>query len=392
VYLYKKSPTDTEILGEKNNYDATLVESSCGTFDGVAELTVSDLVGTETVVSSGGTATPTVGVGKITFTAGSCWNLVLSSGHSFNFAEGWGTTIYNIGTGADGTLSGATLSTFWGTRQDTYHYNVNNGFDLWENGTVGQEIRTPIGATSISGYTKTGSFTSGKWHNRAETGITFPSYFQTLQDSLPITSITKNAQLRWIDSSSLYEYIIYTSGVGTITQDANGVRIYTPAGDYVSFYRQNTIENGKTYNYYMDLYSLSGSVQLVGGGVTTTFTTAGIKTGSFTATSSSSLEIKRNGVTDAIVKNVFVWEENTIPPLFEKEIELNMNDGDKVFIGSTETKIAPIVIYDTAKTDAEKQKFYKCFIKKLKGEELTGLVYDVNGNLVYDASGNSVEV
>ncbi len=109
--------------------NAKLVQSFCGEFDGSAKMLVSDLVGTETVISSGGTSVPTIANGEITFTAGTCWELRLSSGHVFAMSEGAGGTLFNTGTaGGDATLSGATLSDFWSGRQDVYHYNMLNGF------------------------------------------------------------------------------------------------------------------------------------------------------------------------------------------------------------------------------------------------------------------------
>ena len=80
--------------------------------------------------------------------------------------------IPNTGTaGGDATLFDATYPTLW-TTQDIFHYNFLNGFDLYENGTAGEEIRVPIGhAFSQSGYTLTSSNPAGKWHNGAETEI-----------------------------------------------------------------------------------------------------------------------------------------------------------------------------------------------------------------------------
>ena len=108
-----------------NGNDAQLVNSNClDILAGTELLYVTDLVGTETVVSSGGTSTPTISAGFISFTIGTCWDLVLSSGHIFPLAEGENLHCYNKGTGEHGTLSTATVR---GTT-DGYHANFNNGF------------------------------------------------------------------------------------------------------------------------------------------------------------------------------------------------------------------------------------------------------------------------
>ena len=109
----------------RSKFPARFVGSSCSEWDGVKYLTVSGLVGTETVVSSGGTTTPSISAGRIDFTAGTCWNLLLSDGTRLTFAEEAGSTAYDVsGNGNHGIWSGTPAY----TRQDEFHWNICNGW------------------------------------------------------------------------------------------------------------------------------------------------------------------------------------------------------------------------------------------------------------------------
>jgi hypothetical protein len=87
-----------------------------------------DLTGV-TITSFEGTATPSIDESndKILFSSGigTCYNVVLSNGLEFPFAEGFGTTSYaeNDQTKQIIWTGGATWST-----QDVFHHNVNEGF------------------------------------------------------------------------------------------------------------------------------------------------------------------------------------------------------------------------------------------------------------------------
>lgn len=123
------SPSEVTDVSD-NLTDALLVDSVCATFDGIADkLTVAGLSGSETVTSSGGTSTPTVGVGEITFTAGTCWDLVLSNGQSFPLVAGAGLLAYDITGVAHGaiTVGAGGQATFWGSRQDVFHDSAIRG-------------------------------------------------------------------------------------------------------------------------------------------------------------------------------------------------------------------------------------------------------------------------
>jgi hypothetical protein len=86
-------------------------------------------------------------------------------------AEGGGTQAFDIsGNGYSGILTNVTLSSFRSTENDTYHYNIENGFDLY-----GTDIRVPYvngsAITTPSTATLTSSHPAGYWHNNAETKI-----------------------------------------------------------------------------------------------------------------------------------------------------------------------------------------------------------------------------
>jgi len=131
-----ESNTDLDVSGNplqyegRVPYDSLLVESNCGTFDGIDDyIDAPHLIGTETVVSSGGTATPSISVGRIDFTAGTCWDLQLSDGTVYPIAEGEGLIVYDVsGNGNHGTVTNTTSLEFWANTQDEFHYNIHYGF------------------------------------------------------------------------------------------------------------------------------------------------------------------------------------------------------------------------------------------------------------------------
>lgn len=85
------------------------------TFDGVNDyLAASHLIGSETVISSSGTSTPSVSAGRIDFTAGTCYDLVLSDGTSYPMGEGYGAIIFDVSSGRNNAVvKNMTYSTFW---------------------------------------------------------------------------------------------------------------------------------------------------------------------------------------------------------------------------------------------------------------------------------------
>ncbi len=102
----------------------------------------------------------------------------------FNCAAGGKSiTLHNTGTaGGNANLTGYSLPTLWGT-QDIHHRNILKGFDLWENGTAGEEIRVPIGDTvSEAGYTFTSTNPAGNFHNNAESKLQVPGTLKGVVD------------------------------------------------------------------------------------------------------------------------------------------------------------------------------------------------------------------
>ena len=110
--------------------DILLTGMPCLTLDGVDDyIDAAHLTGSETVVRSGGTSTPTISAGRINFTAGTCWDLLLSDGTHYPLCESGGATLHDVsGNGNDGTLTNAVLATAWSATQDEYDYLVSNGW------------------------------------------------------------------------------------------------------------------------------------------------------------------------------------------------------------------------------------------------------------------------
>ena len=135
------------------------------TLDGVDDkIVAAHLSGSETVVSSTGTSTPTIGVGEITFDSGTCGDLILSDGTHYPLSEGVGDTVHDIVGGNDGTINNAYTSTegagAWAGRIDGGGSNLLNGFSLYENGANKLRIPYVNGAphpspTIEAGYTFT---------------------------------------------------------------------------------------------------------------------------------------------------------------------------------------------------------------------------------------------
>jgi hypothetical protein len=186
VYIPRdESDLTNDVLGNPLTYtgtrpnDAALINSSCLTADGTLYIAAAHLAGTETVVRSGGTSTPSISAGRIDFTAGTCWDLLLSDGTYYPLADCWGTPISNAAAdGDDGVLTNATLASAWGATQDDFHYNTLNGFSLYEHASTAA-IRAPFvngsarSFTPPTGYTLTAHYPAGSHLIPAETEINF---------------------------------------------------------------------------------------------------------------------------------------------------------------------------------------------------------------------------
>lgn len=153
--------------------------SYAASFDGVDDyVAIPALSGSETVVSSQGTSVPTISAGRIDFTAGTCYELTLSNGSTYPLSEGVGDVVYDVsGNGNHGTVNNASTAVegagFWGGRQDDYHYNLENGFQLYNDGA--NNLRIPLGiVASPAGFTKVSDNPAVEnGHNDAETEYDF---------------------------------------------------------------------------------------------------------------------------------------------------------------------------------------------------------------------------
>jgi hypothetical protein len=185
VYIPRdESDPTNDVLGNPLSYtgrrpnDFKLTGSNCLTADGTLYIAAAHLAGTETVVSSGGTSTPTISTGRIDFTAGTCWDLTLSDGTHYPLSEGWGVDIGSSTSDNDGILTNSVLANAWGATQDEYHYNILNGFSLYEHASTAA-IRWPFKNGSVktltppAGYSKTSDNYAGDYHNDAETTVDF---------------------------------------------------------------------------------------------------------------------------------------------------------------------------------------------------------------------------
>lgn len=138
VYIPRdESDPTNDVLGNPLTYtgarpnDGALINSSCLTADGSLYIAAAHLVGTETVVRSGGTSTPSISAGRIDFTAGTCWDLLLSDGTHYPLSNCNGIGISDAsGNENHGILTSAVLANAWGATQDEFNYNILSGHHL----------------------------------------------------------------------------------------------------------------------------------------------------------------------------------------------------------------------------------------------------------------------
>jgi predicted RNA-binding Zn-ribbon protein involved in translation (DUF1610 family) len=305
-------------------------------------------------------------------------------GAEYVCAEGGLTeTLSNKGIGGDLTLFNATYPTLWAT-QDVFHYNFLNGFDLYENGTAGEEIRVPIGHTfSQSGYTYTATYQAGIWHNGAETQVKLPDSYSAVQDATPISSLTDNKNLEWVDGK-LRGFSAVTSTTSTLTEESNGTRFYCPdVGN--SYILQLGTEAGKTYNYMVVVSAfIGGSLLLKLGTAQARINSLGVTAGVLVADDVTILLGREVTGTDITVSKLYVWEAGTVPPLSYEEMETNYNGADQVFSNTEEGKKKKIVAYDRELTTEEQLTIQKCIDAKtgvdvLREEDGVTPLTDENG-------------
>jgi hypothetical protein len=185
IYLARADDPSTDVLGNPTQWQGSAYpvrpverQSNALSFDGATQsMTVAALTGSETVVSSEGTSTPTISAGTIDFTAGTCSNLVLSNGFVFNMAEGAGSTAYSTAGTNHAMLVG---NPTWVLEDGIPSSNLDDGFSLYEHASL-DPLRVPYGdngqpltITPPASYTKTSDNPASKdGHNGAETELDF---------------------------------------------------------------------------------------------------------------------------------------------------------------------------------------------------------------------------
>jgi hypothetical protein len=159
--------------------NATLINSNCLAMDGTGYLAVTGISGSETVVRKGGTSTVSFASGRINFTSGTCWDLLLSNGSYYPMAEGATDTCYDVVNAKDGVLTSANIVTARATKQAAFHANIVRGHTKYTHATLlplyvpYNSNSEPITITPPSGYTKVKDYPAGAWHNYAESELDF---------------------------------------------------------------------------------------------------------------------------------------------------------------------------------------------------------------------------
>lgn len=176
-----ESDLTKDVLGNELQYSGSVYpvrpkkrNSYCANPDGIDDhLSVPHLIGTETVVSSGGTSTPSISAGRIDFTAGTCWDLVLSDGTRYPLSEGKGADVHNVILNSDhATWQNASTSTegagVWAGRTDDFHWNAEKGFTLSSGVRIPALADGSLNAADGSGAVTNPPADSGGGHNDAE--------------------------------------------------------------------------------------------------------------------------------------------------------------------------------------------------------------------------------
>ena len=113
-------------------YDIELVNNTCTLQDGIDTIAFTELVGTEIVVSSVGTSTPSISAGTISFTVGTCSVIILDNGWTIPLEEGSGTAVYAYegSNNYTGTISASDIDAFWSGEKDGENHNFLYGYEL----------------------------------------------------------------------------------------------------------------------------------------------------------------------------------------------------------------------------------------------------------------------
>ena len=225
---------------------------------------------------------------------------------------------------------------------------------------------------------------AGKWHNGAETAIQFPELYQDIQDSVPITSMTKNARLEWVDGE-IDNYTISTSGAGLVEETALGTRVYTTGANTANITTNVDIEAGEDYNYYIRCVdATAGNMALrIGGTYVPAIAAVNTYMGTITTIDTTNPLYTINAAdVDVTINRLCIWKVGTIPPLFYDEFETDFNNKHQVFSNTEDKKKRSIAIYDTPLDKTELRKVYKCNDTNISMDENGDPILDENGDYI----------
>jgi hypothetical protein len=127
--------------------------------DGTTNKIVSDDFLGVTVVSNEGTSVASISGNELLFTAGTCWDVLLSNGAYFPLHEGSGDTVWDVVNSVNYTVSGTVG--FWGYSDDAEPRDLFDGYRL--DGLVSIPA-TEAGGTAADGNALTHTPTNGEWN------------------------------------------------------------------------------------------------------------------------------------------------------------------------------------------------------------------------------------
>ena len=188
--------------------------------NGTAYLVAPHLSGSETVTSYSGTSTPTISAGQIDFTAGTCWDLILSDGTRYPFSERAGIKVHDAsGTGNHAYFMEAP-SNLWATPDNDFVWELDHGANpaLYCDGSGSLEVSTP--SADLTSFTIAARVTTAK----PATGI-IAEYQETAGSFEHADHLLSGVDLR-----TSWQWIIQTfdSNTGTIyVDDSTGSTIAT---------------------------------------------------------------------------------------------------------------------------------------------------------------------
>lgn len=247
----------------------------------------------------------------------------------FDMNHSNGYILYNKGSGSDCELIGFDLLEFWKGEQNLLHQAYNDGFDRWVNGTMRMQVHVGV-IVNQPGWSFESTHPHINGHNGAPTDYQLSKAHQNTQNITPISSITGNKNLRWVNGE-IVGFVRTTTGTSVIESVLNGTRFHSPNNDVAFMKQSNVLSPGKIYEYALMVHSVVGSLRMYTAGYSATYTSAGIKRGTISTVSDYiAITITALG-DDFTISNFFVWEKGTIPPLSFDEIDENSANVNTTF-------------------------------------------------------------